>query len=102
MPAGELLKKPVERFARGAIAGVPADAEGLAVETFEQAIDIFVENIGVGYGAALALVPVCGGGTAAERLDFLAEHRAAVQHHLEAVVVSRIVAAGDLDPTADF
>ena len=37
----------------------------------------------------------------AERLDFRAEHRAALQQQLEPVVVGWIVAAGDLDAAVD-
>ena len=37
----------------------------------------------------------------AELLDLRAEHRAALQQQLEAVVVGRVVAAGDLDAAVD-
>ena len=39
-PRDQLL----ERRAGGAVAGVPADAEGVAVEALEQAVDIGVER----------------------------------------------------------
>ena len=42
-----------------------------------------------------------GGGALAELLDLRAEHRAALQQQLEAVVVGRVVAAGDLDAAVD-
>ena len=59
-------------------------------------VDIAVDHRLVGYGAVPAL-PVSGGRHRAELLDVLAEEGAAEEHHLEAVIVGRIVAAGDHD-----
>jgi hypothetical protein len=36
----------------------------------------------------------------AQRLDLLAKNSAAGQHHLEAVVITRVVAAGELNAAA--
>jgi hypothetical protein len=88
------------RRAGGAVARVPADLEALAAEILDQPVDIGVEDVHV-LDLAVALAPFARSGAAPELLDFLAEHRAAVQKHLEAVIVGRVVASGDLDPAAD-
>ncbi len=97
MLAGELLDQLLDGGAGGAIAGVPADSIALAAEILDQAVDVGIENIRA-FGASVTIRPGAGGGAAAELLDLLAEHRAAVEEHLEPVIVGRVVAAGDLDP----
>ena len=68
--------------------GVAGDARG-----------VFGPDVHLG-AAALALRVVLGLDAPAQRLDLVAVDRTAGQHHLEAVVVLRVVAAGDLDARA--
>ncbi len=96
MLARQFLDELLERGTGGAVAGVPTDAERSALEALHQAIDVGVEHIDL-VDMAMALGPVAVGGAAADLLDLIAEDRAAVQEHLEPVVVGRVVAPGDLD-----
>ena len=98
--AGQQGGQPLGRGPGRAVAGIPADPVGGAVEPLEQAIDIAVENALLGNGA-FALLPVAGGGHRAHLLDVGAEKGVAAERHLEAVIVGRIVAAGDHDAAGD-
>ena len=98
--ARQPLDQHVEGRARGAVAGVPADAERLAAIILEQPVDISLADVDF-LDRAAALVPMAGSGALAELLDLRAEHRAALQQHLEAIVIGRVVAAGDLDAAVD-
>ena len=96
MLARKLRDQLFERRTGCAVAGVPADAEFAALKALDQAVDVGVEDVDL-LDMAEAFGPVAVGGAATELLDFLAEHRSAVQQHLEPVIVGRIVASGDLD-----
>ena len=99
--SGKPVDEHVEDRPGGAIAGVPADAEWLAREVLQQAVDIGFADVDL-FDAAVAVAPVPGGRAAAERLDLLPEHRAAFEQQLEAVVVGRVVASRHLDAAVDI
>ncbi len=87
----------LERLAGGAVAGVPDHLEGApALEVLAQAPDIGVEHR-AGRARAGAAREGAAGGDPAQLLDALAVERLLAPHHLEAVVIGRVVRAGDLD-----
>ena len=100
MMAGKLLDQHVQDRTCSAVPGVPADAEGFAGESLQQAVDIGFADVDL-LDAPVALGPVAGGSAPAERLDLLPEHRTAFEQHLEAVVIGRVVAPGHLDAAFD-
>jgi len=100
MVAGEELEQLFERRAGGAVAGVPAEPEADAAEVAGQAMDVIVDDVDIG-DRPVAFAPVAGGTALAEHLDFAAKQGAAEQQHLEAVIVRRVVASGDLDAAVD-
>src|SRR5205823_4430870 len=89
---GELL----DYRAGGTIARVPADPVRTAGIARHEPTDIIVDNIDVGY-RALAFFPVAVRRHLAELLDILAKERAVLKHHLEAVILGGVMAAGYLD-----
>ena len=93
----ELLDHPACRT----VAGIPADPVRAAGIACHQPPDIGVLDVIVADGA-FALFPVALGAHAAELLDVFAEERLVLQHHLEAVVVGRVMAAGDHDAAVDL
>ena len=79
------------------VPGVPADTQPRPVaRLLGQPRDIGVLDNGPGNRAPPLGEPACGG-ERPERPDALAEERLARHHHLEAVVVGRVVRAGDHD-----
>ena len=90
-PRGELF----DDGARGAVAGVPADAEGAAGEALDEPVDIGVDDVDA-LRRSLAAFPVARGSDFADPLNVGAEEGAPLKHHLEAVIVGGIVAAGYL------
>ena len=83
--------------AGGAVAGIPGDLEiARPLEVAQQPVDIGLLQID-GLFAALTGREAAFGGARAERLDLAAEDAARGEHHLEAVVVRRIVRAGHHD-----
>ncbi|PAV93323.1 hypothetical protein WR25_26851 [Diploscapter pachys] len=100
MLAGQLRDEPLHRGAGGAVAAIPADAERAAGIAREQARDISGKDVVVG-DAAGALAPRAGGGEAGEIDHIRAVEGAVAQHHLEAIVVARIVAARHMDAGVD-
>src|SRR3954470_12313970 len=91
MLARELLDQLLERGTTRPIAGIPTDPERPALEALHEAIDVRIENVDL-LDRPMTLGPRAIGRSPTEVLDFLAEDRAPVQQHLEAVVVGRIVA----------
>src|SRR5512139_2561395 len=100
MFAGQPLHKLLDDWARGAIPGVPANSVSIAVETLYERIDIGVGDVDF-LDIAVAFAPVALGSAATQLLDFRSKHRAPVQQHLEAIVIGRVMATGDLDPALD-
>ena len=83
-----------DRLAGGPVAGVPGHLQGRAVEVAQQAVDVAVEDVDL-LDAALAVIEVAGGGGGPQGLDVPAIAGLLADHHLEAVVVRRIVRSGD-------
>src|SRR3954467_13017017 len=100
MLAGQTPDEGAGEGAAGAAARVPADPERPALEAFEQPVDITVHHRLVGDPAG-ALFPIAFRRHPAQRLDALAEKGLVAKDHLEAVIIGRIVAAGDLDAAVD-
>ena len=96
------LHELLDHAARRAVARVPADPEGAAGIARHQPADIIVLDIGVGDGASSPSFPVAVRRHAAQFLDVLAEKRQVLKHHLEAVILGGIVAAGYLDAAIHF
>ena len=90
------LDELLDHRAGSAIAGIPADPVRAAGITRHQPADIIVDDIDVGNGA-FAFFPVAPRRHPAEHLDILAEKRAVLQDHLEAVILGGVMAAGYLD-----
>ena len=101
--ANRHLWRPGRRAAIAAMAGpaapLPASqtAESGAVEIGDEAGDVGLEDVRRGRPAGAGREVACGGDQA-QLLDLLAVERRRPQHQLEAVVVRRVVRAGDLDP----
>ncbi len=74
---------------------------GYPVESGHQPVDVGVEHL-QGFDFSGAVAPGALGGQPADSLDILAEERAALEHHLETVVIRRVMAAGDLDTAIHF
>ncbi len=91
-----------QRRARGAVTGIPADAQPLdrcrfhTAKAREQPLDVLVQDRAL-LDRPGPVAPGAFGGDAAEPLDVLPEERPALKYHLEAVVVGGIVAAGYLN-----
>jgi len=66
--AGQPLDQHVEQWPRGAVAGIPADAESVPREVLEQPVGIGLTDVDF-LDAAVALGPVAGGGALADLLD---------------------------------
>src|SRR6185437_306735 len=102
MLAGQVGGQADDGIAGGAVAGVPGYLERtLAVVVAHQTRDIGVEDAVLGDGSGT------GGKIARRRdptetLDVGPEERLLLDHHLEAVVVRRVVRAGDHDPGIDL
>src|SRR5206468_11647258 len=78
MMARQPLDDHVEDRPRGAVAGVPTNAERIAREAFEEAICISLANVDF-LDRAAAFAPVTRRRALADLLDLGAEHRAALQ-----------------------
>ncbi len=91
----EQLDQLLDHRAGGAVAGIPSDAIGAAGIARDQPADVEVLDLGVADRAG-AVLPVALGRHPADRLDVLAEKRTVLEHHLEAVVIGGIMAAGYL------
>src|SRR5690606_25688034 len=91
----------------GTVSGIPADTQSFepsAIDTLEASeypFDVIVEDLARLDGAG-PVVPVARRRQSADRLDVGPEKRPALEHHLEAVVVGGVVAAGDLDAPVDL
>ena len=100
---GEFL----ERGPGGAIARVPADLQlgerGRIepVERFEHPVDIGIDHVAL-LDRARTVDPFARRPAPAKLLNVSAKERTALEHHLEAVVIGRIVAAGYLDAAIDI
>lgn len=115
MTAGQKLRQPAHDLAGGAIAGIPADREPADIRCAEgvsQAVDIGRRDF-AGNGAVLLdmIRPVSAvgigwvvrrRGQSGEILDRRTEHRGAADHHLEAVMMLRVMRAGDDDAAIDI
>ena len=101
MLPGQPRRELFDHGARGAVAGVPADAKGAAGESLDQPIDIGVDDVDA-LRSALAAVPVARGGHFADPPDVGAEEGASLKHHLEAIVIGGIMAAGYLYAAIDL
>ena len=104
MLAGQFGDQLFQRRAGRAIARVPAHAERRELlGAARDAIDIGIQHRLLPRGAGFArIVPVAGLGHLAQLHDVRAEERPALEHHLEAVVIGRIVAAGNHDAAVDI
>ena len=78
---------------------VPADPEGAAVEALKQPLDVALDHVLVADRARA--LPSRRPRPSGRAPGFVAEEGAAAEHHLEAVIVGRIVAAGDHDAAVD-
>ena len=97
VPARQSRREPRHDAPGRAVAGVPADAEPRAgASLLGKARDIGVLDSDLG-DRAPALDKVTRGGERPERPDAFAEKGFARHHHLEAVIVRRVVRAGDHD-----
>ena len=96
--AGQLVDHGADRHADRAVAGVPGDLE-LAAGLRRPAAGARHSRRAPASSRPLpcAGLEVALGGDLAQLLDVGAEERLLAHHHLEAVVVGRIVRAGDLD-----
>ena len=84
--------------ARNAVAAVHHDFHGARQrDVAGDAVAVGRQHIALTQTAAGRQLPGFVFNGAAQRLDFIAKDGAAVEHHLEAVVVLGVVAAGDLD-----
>ena len=101
MLAGQLRRQLLERRAGGAVAGVPADPEGAAVEALQQPLDIAVDHRPRRGPCPRPSSQSPAAAIAAELLDVARRRRRCAEHHLEAVIIGRIVAAGDHDAAVD-
>ncbi len=107
MFAGQARGKRFECRAGGPVAGVPANAQPFKTrvidprQPFEQALDVSGHHLAAFDGAG-AIAPRALGGDLAEHLDVLPEERPALEHHLEAIVIGGIMAAGYLDAAIHF
>ena len=97
MLARQLVDDGTDRHADRAVADVPRDLELLAGLDVAQEPRRVVGQDVLLLRLALAAFPVALARQRAQRLDVGAEERLLAHHHLEAVVVRRIVRAGDLD-----
>ena len=103
MPAGKTIGQAPQHLAGGAVAGVPGDAQSSLAGAIvgEQARDIVVAapsalrscRLPAGKRPAAAIAPSAG--------DVGAEERLLAEHHLEAVVVGRVVRARHHEPAID-
>ena len=100
-PLGEQGGQFLDHRARCPIAAIPGDLESTAGEIFQQAGDIFIFNIDPLLRAA-SLSPVSALCHGAEFQNIRAKKRPALEHHLEAVIIGGIVAAGDHDAALDL
>ena len=91
-----------QHVAGGAVAVVPDDVEGAsaAVPILGEAGDVLFGDVDASVAAARLGHHVAGGGHGADLLDLGAEKGFSGEHHLEAVVVRRVVAAGQHDGAA--
>src|SRR3546814_15653754 len=95
MLAGQARGELFDHRSRGAVAGVPPDTAGAAGETLDQPIDIGVDDVDL-LGRTFAALPVAGGSEFADPPNVGAEEGTPLKHHLEAVIVGGVVAAGYL------
>ena len=93
--AGEGARERAEHRAGGAVAGIPRHRERRLDRFCEKARDVSAGNVGLRRLARAACAIAAGGGGLRQRLDVGAEERPPAQHHLDPVVVRRIVRAGD-------
>jgi len=97
VPARQPRREPRHDAPGRAVARVPADAESRSFAgLLGEARDIGILDSGLG-DRAPALDKVTRSGERAERADALAEKGFARHHHLEAVIVRRVVRAGNHD-----
>ena len=99
MFAGQARGELFDHRARGAVARIPADAEGAAGEPLDQPVDIGIDDIDAlrrAFSSRVDGFPVARRGHFADPLDIGAEEGAALKHHLEAIIVGGVVAAGYL------
>ena len=89
-----------DRAAR-AVPAVPGDAIAATGIARHQPPDIGVEHVGIG-DRSCAAGPVSLRRQCRQALDVLAKKRTVVQHHLEAIVIGGIMAAGYLDAGIHF
>ena len=96
----------LERRAGSAVAGVPADAHAFerrcidAIQRCEKARDILVKDIAL-LCIACSIAPLARSRPPTQFLDVAAEERAALEYHLEAVVIGGVMAAGYLNTAVD-
>ena len=95
------LHQLFNRRSRRAIASVPTDAERLFRCGLGNAGDILIKDIEMFRGAC-SRNSVTRGGHGTQFLDICAEKRATLQHHLEAVIIGWIVAAGYFNAAIDI
>jgi len=102
MGARQARSKFLKRRAGSTIARIPADLEPgerrgvYPVQPLKQPPDILFEDV-LRFGRSGAVGPSALRGNLAQPLDIRAEERAPLEHHLEAIVIGGIMAAGYLD-----
>ncbi len=96
MLTGQQLDEFFDHGTGRAIAGVPADAPGGAVEPLDQPRGIAVHH-GDRLDAPLPRDPVTLPGDGGKRHDIRSKKGLMVKHQLEAIVIGGIMAAGYLD-----
>ncbi len=96
VPAGQAGGQRLHGRAGGPVAGVPDHRErAVAVKVLDQPVEIGREHVDPGL-PALPFGVGAGPGDLPDLLDLGAVERLGAQHHLEAVIVRRVVRAGDL------
>ncbi len=95
MFAGKARGELLDHGARGAVAGVPTDAEGAAGETLDEPVDIGVDDVDA-LRRAFSRIPVARGGHFADGQNVGAKEGTPLKHHLETIIVGGVVAAGYL------
>ena len=107
MFARQALSEFLQRGAGRAIARVPPDLQTSKrcriepVERFEHPVDIGVDHIAL-FHRARTVDPFARRAAPTEFLDVRTKERTALKHHLEAIVIGGIVAAGYLDAAIDI
>ena len=102
MAARQAGREPRHRLARSPIPGIPGHGQGPAAAIIlQQALDIGIEHGMILDRATRTPGVAAGGGDFRDPFDRRAVEGPLAHHHLEAVVVGRVVGAGDHDAAVE-